>query len=507
MHKGLLNAKVNLLFYFVQLLISFYSRKIFLEYLGAEFIGLTGTLQNFLNYLNLAELGIGGAISFNLYKPLFDKDYKKINDIISLQGYLYRKIAMVIAIAAFILSLFFPLIFEDSSLGLPIIYYAFFSLIVSTLLGYLVNYNSIVLSADQRNYTLVAYTKTSNIIILIVQLILLQYTRSLYLYLTITLVATIVNTGLIQWKVHSLYKWLDTSLSNGKELTRKYGDILTSTKQVFVHKIKDTIIHHSDQLFIFLFESLTAVAYYGNYTLLTSRVTDLANNFLGAFGDSVGNLVAEGDKSKIQKVFWELIAIRYFFAGCISFCIYHLAEPFISIWLGKEYLLSHTILVLIIANLMISQTRGVVDNFNSAYGNYKDTWSAWAEAIISIIITFSISYKYGLIGILIGKFVSTFLTIVLWKPIFLFREGLRISHWIYWRGIINYYLCMIVAFYITKFILMPHISIKPNEGYMQWVIYASSISFLFCLLYGISLLVATRGMKDVVKRLKIFRTK
>ena len=88
--KTLLNARVNLIFYFLILALSFVSRKIFLNCLGADFIGLTGTLQNLLGFLNLAELGIGTAIGYVLYKPLFDHDEAKINEIISVMGYLYR---------------------------------------------------------------------------------------------------------------------------------------------------------------------------------------------------------------------------------------------------------------------------------------------------------------------------------------------------------------------------------------------------------------------------------
>ena len=56
-HKSLLNARVNLIFYFLGLLLSFFSRKIFLDILGADFMGLAGTMINLLNFLNLAELG------------------------------------------------------------------------------------------------------------------------------------------------------------------------------------------------------------------------------------------------------------------------------------------------------------------------------------------------------------------------------------------------------------------------------------------------------------------
>ena len=68
---------------FVTLFISFFSRKIFLEKLGADFVGLTGTMQNLLGFLNLAELGIGASIGYVLYKPIFDGNRDKIKEIIS----------------------------------------------------------------------------------------------------------------------------------------------------------------------------------------------------------------------------------------------------------------------------------------------------------------------------------------------------------------------------------------------------------------------------------------
>ena len=71
--KSLLNARMNMLCYFLTLVVAFFTRKTLLDYLGTEFIGLTGTLQSLLGFLNLAELGVGSAIAYVLYKPLFDE--------------------------------------------------------------------------------------------------------------------------------------------------------------------------------------------------------------------------------------------------------------------------------------------------------------------------------------------------------------------------------------------------------------------------------------------------
>ena len=115
-HKSILNAEVNLVFYFLTLFLSFFSRKVFLSNLGIEFIGLYGTLSNILGYLNLAELGIAGCISFFLFKPLQANDRKKIQEILSVFGYLYRYIGIIILIAGIIVSCFFPLIFRQTEL-------------------------------------------------------------------------------------------------------------------------------------------------------------------------------------------------------------------------------------------------------------------------------------------------------------------------------------------------------------------------------------------------------
>ena len=93
--KSLLNARVNLIFYFLTLALAFFSRKTFLDCLGAEFIGLTGTLGNILGFLNLAESGVSAAIAVVLYAPLYESNQQKIKEIVSVLGYLYHTIGKI----------------------------------------------------------------------------------------------------------------------------------------------------------------------------------------------------------------------------------------------------------------------------------------------------------------------------------------------------------------------------------------------------------------------------
>ena len=84
--RSIQNVRIALIYYFINLIISFISRKIFIEYLGTEILGLNTTVVNLLQFLNLAELGIGAAISYTLYQPLADNNRDKICEIVSVQG-------------------------------------------------------------------------------------------------------------------------------------------------------------------------------------------------------------------------------------------------------------------------------------------------------------------------------------------------------------------------------------------------------------------------------------
>jgi len=152
--KSLKNSVVALLFYFINLGLQFFSRKIFLEHLGAEVLGLNTTATNLLQFLNLAELGVGAAIGYSLYKPLAEKNRQQINEIVSVQGYLYYKIGLFVGGIAVLLMCFFPWIFSKAEVPAWYTYTTFIVLLIAALSGYFFNYKQIVLTSDQKNYKL-----------------------------------------------------------------------------------------------------------------------------------------------------------------------------------------------------------------------------------------------------------------------------------------------------------------------------------------------------------------
>ena len=500
--KSLLNARVNLIFYFLTLALAFFSRKTFLDCLGAEFIGLTGTLGNILGFLNLAESGVSAAIAVVLYAPLYESNQQKIKEIVSVLGYLYHIIGKIILCGGLIVACFFPLIFPDSKLGLPIIYFTFVSFLGSSLIGYFINYKQVLLSADQRNYVVAAYSQSANVIKIMLQMALAYYTGNYFIWVFVEFAFGILYSIILNWKIKQVYPWLVTGIKKGKTLCKEYPDILRNTKQLFIHQIGCVAYTQVTPFLIYAYASLQTVAYYGNYTLVTTKINALLNNFLGSTNASIGNLIAEGNKDKIFKVYWELMSIRFLFVSTVVFAMYHLLPPFIALWLGDKYVMSETLLLLILISFALGIIRGVTDGFVLGYGLFSDVWAPFTEAVILIIIAIIGGTLWGFEGTLLGSIVSTIIIIYIWKPYFLFSKGLQITIWKYWVEFGKYLLVVAFSFYIAMILLEnTPIELDIYTSWTSWILYAIIIVALFATIVSIALFLTTQGTRDLCYRL------
>ena len=294
--KSIKNAKVALIFYFINLVLQFFSRKVFLDYLGAEVLGLNTTAQNLIGFLNLAELGIGGAIAFTLYKPIYEKNTQVINEIVSVQGWLYRRVAYEVIVGACILMCFFQLIIEKAEVPLWYAYGSFSVLLVSTLLSYFVNYRQIVLTADQKEYKITLNIQGFKVIKVILQIFVISYLSNGYVHWMILELLMSVTTAIALDKLLKReYPWLKTVVNDGDRLRRIYPEIISKTKQVFFHQIAGFVLLQTSPLIIYAYSSLTLVAIYGKNMLIATGLSLLLDALVRSVNAGVGSLVAEGD--------------------------------------------------------------------------------------------------------------------------------------------------------------------------------------------------------------------
>lgn len=498
-HRSVMNIKVGMLFYVLSLFLAFFSRKIFLDCLGAEFIGLTGMLMNIMSFLSVAELGIGTSIVYFLYKPLQEDNHEKINEVMSILAFLYRCIGLVIGSCGIVVSLFFPWWFGHLGTGLPLVYFAFYSFLATTVSAYVFNYKQLLVSANQKQYLVQAYFQTINIVQSLTQILLAYYYRNLWLWVVVGFVFTIIGIIVFNLRIRRIYPWLDIDLKAGRENLRRYPEVLKKTRQVFVQKIKNFILYKSDELLVGIFVSVTQVAFYGNYTIITNKLNFLVNILSDGMNAGVGNLVAEGNDHNTMKVFWELTAIRFLIVGMVIFGLLLFLQPFVCVWFGSHYRLSNIIVYLLIFNIFIFLSRGVVETFISAHGLFSDVWTAWTELILNISITLALAPSLGIVGILLGKTISVFFISMFWKPYFLFSQGLHLSVSHYWKGMLRYY--GIFLFFTILVLLLKDLFLDTHINSLPTLLGYGIITYvpLFILYFSI-LFVMTSGMKYFVAR-------
>ncbi len=497
--KSIMNVKVGLFFYLLSLILAFFSRKIFLDCLGAEFMGLTGVLQNILNYLNVAELGIGTSITYFLYKPLQQEDQEKTSELMSVLAFLYRCIGLLIGGIGILVSLSFPFFFGELSMGLPLIYFAFYSFLFSSMAGYLINYKQLLVSANQKQYVVNGYFQTIAILQSLTQIILAYFYQNLYIWVAVGLVYTVIGCIVFNHRINKEYPWLKIDLKEGRKNLKKYPDILRKTRQVFIQRIKDLLLYKSDDLLVAAFVSIVQSAFYFNYTMLVNKLNFMVNILSDGMNAGIGNLIAEGNQQNTMKVFWELTAIRFLITGFIIFGFLIFMQPFIVCWLGEEYLLSDLIVYLLLFNIFIMLSRGVVEMYIGASGLFQDVWAAWTELILNLGVTIALAPFFGIAGILIGKIVSVFFIAILWKPYFLFTQGLHLKVGTYWRGMSVYYL--VFAFFTAVAIVLKLYVVDPNvHSWGSLLGYGIGIIPVLMLLYFLTLFAITRGMKYFVAR-------
>ena len=498
-HRSIMNIKVGLLFYVLSLFLAFFSRKIFLDCLGAEFIGLTGMLMNIMSFLSVAELGIGTSIVYFLYKPLQEENHEKINEVMSMLAYLYRCIGLIIVAGGIVVSLFFPWWFSHLSTGLPLVYFAFYSFLASSAAGYIFNYKQLLVSANQKQYLVNSYFQTISIVQSIIQILLAYYYRNLWIWVIVGLIFTIIGIIIFNYRIQQLYPWLSIDLSEGRKNLKKYPEVLKKTRQIFIQKIKDFILYRSDEIMVGMFVSVVKVAFYGNYTMIINKLNFMVNILSDGLSAGVGNLLAEGNEHNIMKVFWELTAVRFLILSIIILSLLMFFQPFIGCWLGKQYQLSNMIVYLLVFNLFIRYQTAAVYIYLGSAGLFADVWASWTELVVNIAVTLLLAPTYGIAGILLGKIISFGFISSFWKPYYLFTQAFHRSVWDYWRGMAPYYILfsvfLVLPLWLKQMVIDPH-----ADTFLPLAIYGAAVSIPLFVAFFVLLFQFTQGMKYFVAR-------
>ncbi|WP_370760510.1 lipopolysaccharide biosynthesis protein [Faecalibacillus intestinalis] len=445
-------AKKNLIFSLgnnlFTTLLTFATRTIFIYTLGLNYLGLNGLYTNILSLLAIAELGIGNAISFSLYKPLAEKNEDKIASYIILYKKAYFFIGVIISVVGIILVPFLHN-FINFNGNVNINYQAIYILfLINTVLPYfLFTYKISLLYADQKNYIVSKFDIKFNFLNTVTQFLLLFFLKSYYLYLISQILFTTCKNYRLSKFVDKHYSFL----KNKKNSNLNRIEIRTLVKNVYalsLTKISGVVYSSTDNLIISTFISTVTVGLYSNYTMITNMLKSIISSIFNSFTASVGNLNAESSVENLYINFKRLNFINFWIYGCCFICLDNLLNNFISVWVGENAIFDDITVFLISLLFLIPGMNNVINIFKDACGLYWQTkYRALATAIVNLLVSLLLVRYLKIQGIFIGTIVAYLTTIYVKDPQVVFNECFNISCFIYHKELISrFFLIFIVDF-------------------------------------------------------------
>ena len=439
----------------------FLVNRYFAFYLGMQNLGLMKLFTQLLAYLNLAEIGLASASTYALYKPLAEKNYKQVSVVINTITSLYNKIFLFILLVGFLLNPIIPFFIKDKIIDKNI--YLYWSLyVISTALSYSFVKYSVLFTADQKFGFVRLIQGGSKIFCQLLQILVIIKLQS---FLVFTLLLILDN--IIQYIFYKLYYKKYYSYIFKTEV--KDRSITKNLKNLFWHKIGGLIVFNTDLILISKFISLEIVGIYASYQMIIQMIMTIINIVLNVLKPKVGKFIAENNKENVFK-YWKNLNIFFLFIGIFFLiCTYKLVNSFIYLWLGKNFILSRSTVILIMINLFIQCISGVVHIFKEGSGFFDDIQLPISEAVINFILSIILVQYIGLKGVIIGTIASNILIICIARPILVFKRCFNKNIKDYIKIYGNYLILVIVSLSSCNFILK-FISLKIVNSWFDWIV-------------------------------------
>ena len=402
-------------------ILNFVLRTVFIDHLGDTLNGVNALYTSILSVLSLAELGIGTALSYSLYKPVAGRDYEKVKSYMQFYKKAYQIIGIVIAAAGLMLSPFLPwLVRQPDGVTLRDLTLYYYIFLFNTASSYFVAYKYSIVNAEQKNYIQTNILTVTKMITVSLQIVVVLVTGNFYIYLLTAAGVELVQKIFVTVYLNRKYPYLKEK--DVQKLTKEEtGEIASKTKALVFHKVGDVARLQTDSMIISAFINVTVTGFVDNYNWVLNSIANVVNIFFNSVISSFGNLIATESKERQYQMFKV-----YRFAACwiygftaIGFSM--LLTPFIILWKGESRALAYAVVMCILVDFYFKGERIVLSNFKTAAGVFEqDKYLALIQGVVNLVISIVLVRSIGLVGVYIGTIVSGLIANIT-KPVIIYR--------------------------------------------------------------------------------------
>lgn len=446
--NSFLNIFSGLIMQGIFICINLTTQRVFVNLLGIEMQGLRGVFNNVISVLNLADLGLGSAIVFSMYRPLAINDNEKVAALLDFYGYIYRRIAICILLFGMLFLPFIPF-FVSADINYLYAQIIFLLFVFRTLISYLFSYKINLFIADQKRYI---HTNINTIFILIINLsmiIILKLTRNYIFFLIINVFLLFLQNLFISFLAERSYPQF--RLLKKKKLDQETKkQIFSNTKALLYQRLGSTCVGTTDNLIIATVINLTTVGLYTNYTFISITIRDLVNQIFTSITAPMGNLIAQEDWESVKCWFWRIMFADFWLHGFTSICLFILLSPFVSIWMGADKVLEQVVVFILVLNFyLLGMTRctRLIRDSAGLYTQFR--LMPLVEGIVNLIVSIVLVQFLGLLGVLLGTLIGLLSASIWIHPLVVFEHVIKEPLKNYYRKYFLYFLVLIVVGFLT----------------------------------------------------------
>lgn len=405
-----INIIITLISQILQILLGFIIRKLFINTLGVHYLGYNSVFQNLLQMLNLADFGIGIAITSYLYTPLARDDMRTVSALMYMYKRIYQLMGLIVFILGIIMSLFLPILIPDAVCSAAYLRLFFYINLAGTVSTYFLAYKRTLLIADQKSYVIAIVDSAINLVFSIIQIGILLLAPSYSMYLLVTIAKNIIANIFLSSKSDKTYGKVGNKKDN-LILNEYRPKVYQYVKDVFIARTGSFIYYSTDNIIISLFMGSIVTGYLSNYTLITTQVSNVINQILASVQATFGNYVSVNeDIDKQMKMADNYLCVNFCVGNFSMICIMFLIQPFIQLMFGREYILNFSTAVWLAINLMLTIMMQLPAQVFMIYKLYRyDRLIIIISAMSNIIISIALVNVIGINGVLIGTFITSLL--------------------------------------------------------------------------------------------------
>mgnify|MGYP004659506027 CR=1 FL=1 len=497
------NASKNILFGSIlklyQIVVPFILRTAMIRYLGMEYIGLNSLFISILSVLNLAELGVGSAMVFSMYKPIAEDDEVTICALMRLYKIYYRIIGLVILVIGVIITPAIPKLITGTIPQGINVYILYWLNLGATVLSYwLFGYKTCLLTAHQKTYVSSRTLLCTNSIQYVLQFIALAVFGNYYYYLFIALflqaVSNIVSAIIVDRMFPNYHP-------RGKLDKKVVKQINQRVKDLFTNKIGNVLLNSADSIVISAFLGLSSLAIYNNYYYVINCVMGFVTIFYNSITAGIGNSIITETREKNYKDFKTFQFIVFWIVAFCGSCLLCLYQPFMKLWIGdSKYILPFAMVILFCIYFLSLQMIRALETYKDAGGIWhEDRYRPLIAAITNLVINIILVQFIGLYGIILSTILASLVVNVPWLIHNVFKNIFKCSCVEQVKNMVRYIiidtLIMVITYMLCSFVV--------GEDYLTF-----GLKMVICVICpnGLILLVYCRNREfhsamDIVSRM------